>query len=353
VSLIDQSGNALQFAASPGGFLLQTTPPSTVLMFDNFNGPSIDTANRWQAPVVAGSGTLTQAGGNLVTTLGITASNGAAISTIENFEPTIANLSAGALLQVEASPSINTNRCFGFYTRPGSWTAATPVQDGYVWELDITGAFGASIYAGGVRVFRSVIPLSASTFVPLAIAYQGVSAMFYYGSFNVPLATAQLTQPSTLSLPFGFHSINHTSGPAGAPTWQLSGMGVVDGTGALEEVFNGQSYSRPRTVGIFKSLNTVSVAAETTLWTPSAGRKFRLMGFCLTALGAAGNVTLKDNTGGAALPITLPFGAIGASLTVMPPALGNGILSATAGNVLTATGAASQTLSGFLVGTEE
>jgi hypothetical protein len=77
------------------------------------------------------------------------------------------------------------------------------------------------------------------------------------------------------------------------------------------------------------------------------------MGYNLTALGAPGNVVLKDNTAGASLPIVLPFGAIGANLLSPYPGMGNGILSAAANNVLTATGAASQTLSGYLIGAEE
>lgn len=100
-------------------------------------------------------------------------------------------------------------------------------------------------------------------------------------------------------------------------------------------------------------LSAVSVAAEVTIWTPAAGKKFRLLGYCLTSGTVGGTVTLKDNTAGATLPINCPFGAAAQTLIVVPPALGLGFLSAAAGNVLTATGAATQTLSGFLVGTEE
>lgn len=352
-TMVDSSGNALAYVPGAGGFQFPITPVPDVLLQDNFNGNTIDTANRWLTPVTAGAGTLTQAGGNLLTTLGTTAGNGAAISSIENFEPSIGGLTAGALLQTEVAPGINTNRCFGFYTRPGSWTAATPVQDGYVWELDITGAFGVSIYNTGSRIFRQIFPLSASTFIPVSVSYQGLNVMFFFGNFSVPVLTVPVFQPSTLNLPFGFHSINHTSGPVSAPTWSTYGMAVVDQSGAVVTQFNGQTISRSRSPGKFIPLNGISVAAEATIWTPASGRKFRLMGYCLTALGAAGNVVLKDNTAGASLPMVLPFGAIGANLTVVPPGLGNGILSAAANNLLTATGVAAQTLSGFLVGTEE
>lgn len=352
-SLVDANGNPLLFVPSAGGYQLPITPLPDVLLNDNFNGSVIDTANRWQSPVIAGTGTMTQAGGSLVTTLGTTASNAAAISSLESFEPSIGSVTAGVLLQTEAAPATNTNRCFGFYTRPGSFTAATPVQDGYVWELDINGSFGASIYSGGVRIFRSAFPLTGSTFIPVSISFQGLNALFYYNDFTVPVLKVPVLQPSTLNLPFGFHSINHTAPPAAAPTWSIYGVAVLDQSGALPTQFNGQSILRTRSPSKFIPLNGVAINAETTIWTPTTGKKFRLMGYNLTSLGAAGNVVLKDNTAGASLPIVLPFGAVGANLNSSYPGMGNGIVSAAANNVLTATGAASQTLSGYLIGTEE
>lgn len=50
------------------------------------------------------------------------------------------------------------------------------------------------------------------------------------------------------------------------------------------------------------------------------------------------------------ITITTPSGTQSARI---PPPMGNGILSAAAGNVLTATGVATQTLSGFVFGAEE
>jgi hypothetical protein len=350
-SQTDALGNSITYVQTAAGFQIPTSPTANVYLMDNFNGTTIDTVNRWAAPVLAGSGTMAQAGTNLVTTLGTTASNGAAINSLETFEPNIGGLTAGTLLQCEALPANNTNRCFGFYTRPGTFAAATPVQDGYVWEIDIAGTFGASIYNAGTRVFRQTFPMPTSTFVPLSISYQGLSAFFFYGNFQVPAVTVPLVQPSTANLPFGFHSINHTTGPAVAPIWQLGAIAVADGSGILESQWNGIAFSRIRSPSVFKTLNAVAVASETTIWTPSTGRKFRLMGGCLTGGVATGNVVLKDNTAGASLPIVLPFGIIGQNITFVVG--GNGYVSTTAGNVLTATGALTQTLSGWIYGTEE
>ena len=353
VTLIDANNNPLNFVPTVGGYQLPITPLPDVLLTDNFNGTTIDTVNRWQTPVTAGTGTMTQAGGNLVTTLGTTASNAAAITSIESFEPSIGSMIVGALLQIEASPGLNTNRCFGFYTRPGSFTAATPVQDGYVWEYDITGSFGASIYSGGTRIFRQVVPLlGVSTFIPIEISFQGLNVMFYFGNFATPLITVPVLQPSTLNLPFGFHAINHTAGPSGAPTWSMYGVAVIDASGTQVTQFNGQTISRARAPAVFKSLNAVSIAAEATIWTPATGRRFRLMGYVLTCAGGAGasNVLLKDNTAGSTI-LVLPFSA--AADRIVSPPMGNGILSAAVNNVLTATGIASETLSGYVFGTEE
>lgn len=114
--------------------------------------------------------------------------------------------------------------------------------------------------------------------------------------------------------------------------------------------FNGVSWDRERTAIIFKPLTAVSIATETTIWTPVAGKKFRVMGFVLTSGVVGGNVVIKDNTAGTTI-LVIPFGA--AAVPIISPDMGNGLLSAAANNVLTATGTATQTLSGYVYGTEE
>lgn len=112
---------------------------------------------------------------------------------------------------------------------------------------------------------------------------------------------------------------------------------------------NGTSWDRLRTPNIWIPLAAVGIAAETTIWIPGAGKKFRLMGYCLESGTVGGNVTLKDNTAGTT-KLVIPFGAANG---VIVDSFGNGILSAAANNVLTATGTATQTLSGYVYGTEE
>ncbi len=119
---------------------------------------------------------------------------------------------------------------------------------------------------------------------------------------------------------------------------------------AKNMVFNGASWDRLRTPNVFKLLSAVVITSETTIWTPAAGKKFRLMGFLLTQGILTGSVALRDNTGGTII-FRIPPNTIA---VVIPDVLfGNGILSAAANNVLTATGASGETLDGTIFGTEE
>lgn len=115
-------------------------------------------------------------------------------------------------------------------------------------------------------------------------------------------------------------------------------------------LYNGGAYEIARTANVFKPQAAVVITSETTVWTPAAGKKFRLMGYCVTQGVATGAITLKDNTAGTTIA-TIPQNTVGVANCFNFP--GNGILSATAGNVLTATGVSTETLTGTLIGTEE
>lgn len=120
------------------------------------------------------------------------------------------------------------------------------------------------------------------------------------------------------------------------------------GIWAAQRAYQGVSWDRLRTPNVFKPQSAVSIAAEATIWTPASGKKFRLMGVYLQQ-SVAGNITLRDNTAGTIICV-VPSGAAGDAALIL---LGNGIMSAAANNVLTATGAAASTLSGIVFGTEE
>jgi hypothetical protein len=113
-------------------------------------------------------------------------------------------------------------------------------------------------------------------------------------------------------------------------------------------LYNGVGWDRRRAPNVFKVVALGAATAEATIWTPTTGKKFRLMGFLLTC-GAASTLTFKDNTAG-----TTIFVARGTTDTpIMAAGMGNGILSAAANNVLTVTRGTSCTLDGVVWGTEE
>lgn len=117
----------------------------------------------------------------------------------------------------------------------------------------------------------------------------------------------------------------------------------------LPFVYNGSSWDRTRTSNVFKTLAAVAVTAGTPIaaWTPIAGKKFRLMGWCLS-LSVAGSVIMKDAT---TELIRTPLMAAG--IGISSPGMGNGILSATVNNVLNIDVTASGSVSGYVFGTEE
>lgn len=134
------------------------------------------------------------------------------------------------------------------------------------------------------------------------------------------------------------------------PTDAMAPAAAANGPMAMAGMlFNGATFDRPRTPFVFKTLSAVVITSETTVWTPATGKKFRLMGFMLAQGVATGAVTFKDNTAGTTIFI-MPAHTVGVGMVVH---LGNGILSAAANNVLTATGVSTETLTGTIFGTEE
>lgn len=130
------------------------------------------------------------------------------------------------------------------------------------------------------------------------------------------------------------------------------GMGLLDACMASQTFplayTNGAVWDMVRMAKTFKTFQAVTITSETTIWTPTSGKKFRLMGWSLT-LSVAGYIIIRDNTAGTVIAV-IPSGAGGAG---GPIQLGNGILSAAANNVLTAQGSAAGTLTGMVWGMEE
>jgi len=110
-------------------------------------------------------------------------------------------------------------------------------------------------------------------------------------------------------------------------TYTMACRALLDKAGVLEG---------PRTPSVFKTV-AASLIGSTALWTPAAGKKFRIMGFkCFipsTATTAGGStITLKD---GAATVFTLAvLGTTTQIVNYQQTDMVNGYLSAAANNVL-------------------
>ena len=99
---------------------------------------------------------------------------------------------------------------------------------------------------------------------------------------------------------------------------------------------------------VFKPFAATTITNETTIWDPTAGKKFQLLGFVITQSVATGDVTLRDGTAGTTI-LVIPANTVGVALAVP---LGAGLTSATADNVLTAQGASTEKIAGFVYGRE-
>lgn len=126
-----------------------------------------------------------------------------------------------------------------------------------------------------------------------------------------------------------------------------NGNPIVGQFPTLNQVFNGATWDRLRTPVIFKTATVAATAAgNTAVWTPTAGKKFRLMRFNISAQGLAATataaVTVSFQDAAAAMPIAFDVDvpAVAGVVSGITPVsgglndYGNGILSAAANNVL-------------------
>lgn len=113
--------------------------------------------------------------------------------------------------------------------------------------------------------------------------------------------------------------------------------------------FNGSTWDRFRVANIFKYATAVLAALGTlAVWTPAAGKKFRLFGLILGA-SADVNLTLKDAAGGTTFMV-VPIKAGTVETIILPT---NGRLSAAINNVLELVCSGNATVYVSAIGTEE
>lgn len=114
--------------------------------------------------------------------------------------------------------------------------------------------------------------------------------------------------------------------------------------------FNGVTGDLVRVQSFRKDMSGVTITTIQTVWTPQAGKKFRLMGGSFS-VSAAVSVLFEDNSAGASNFIWRTPKLL--ADTPYNFDLGNGRLSANVGAVLKATASAAAVITGTLYGTEE
>lgn len=116
-------------------------------------------------------------------------------------------------------------------------------------------------------------------------------------------------------------------------------------------LFNGATWDRERTPVIFKSFASTAITAGTgaTIWTPAAGKKFRLMGYSISS-SVAGQLIFGDNAVGTVIARSAAVAAAG--IANDGGSWRNGILSGAADRVLKLDGPTGN-VAGMVWGTEE
>lgn len=199
-----------------------------------------------------------------------------------------------------------------------------------------------TLYTSGtatVNVSYSTMPFQAlSTFVQIG----GTPAVTATG--NIAAGVSDSGSPVKTGGIYSTTLPTLTNGQRGNTQIEVNGVAAAQmygyGSGAIPVAL--------RTPDKYTDLNAVAITTIATVWTPVAGKKFRLMGITISVSSAC-SVLFEDNTAGNTVFRT-PQLAANSPYNVD---LANGYLSATINNVLKATASTGTvTITGTLYGTE-
>lgn len=236
---------------------------------------------------------------------------------------------AAALGDNTANPTTTSVAAMNFWWDGATWDRSPGNSAG--------GAFVQGPAAAGAAVAGNPLVLGISDGTNIQVVRQSPSG----SSIATPGVGIMAVGPTTRASSGSFFHIAAIQSLADADN------GVSTQAIAVQS-YNGASFDKTRTPNVFKIVQLAAGTAETTIWTPAAGKKFRLLGFLLTC-GLAATLTFKDNTAGTT--IFVARGAADAPIT--PSDMGNGFLSGAANRLLTVTRSVSSTLDGVVWGCEE
>lgn len=206
--------------------------PATTVFSDSLNGTVIDITNRWNAPVLAGSGTVTQNGtSGLIFTNGTTANNGGQISTQPTFDISGAIQYIFALgVQLETTTIATGNhRFFGLANQGTSYSTTNPIKEGVGFEVTTAGVLRAVIYSADTVIFSQNLTIPVDGVQHLyGVFLLGNYIFWYIDQFSIPVAVSGLLQPSNTVLPIRLHSLNAGSTTTGTPIFNSFSIAIVD-----------------------------------------------------------------------------------------------------------------------------
>lgn len=228
----------IQITSFPVGFMRTSDEPKQ-LFYDPFDS-TLDTINRWAAPVSSGGGVAgAVAGGVLTLGSGTTASGYSYVASQPSFAPsTPAWIGYSFAIKIENPVLTNSYRFWGAGTNPATPTTAAPLTNAIGYEVDTAGKMYAVIYAAGARTV--IQDLSAATgnskqptdanYHTYIIYYRIDKTFFYIDGIdgNSQVASANFISPNVQTLPVKFLSIAFSTPPSSSAIINCNSLAVWD-----------------------------------------------------------------------------------------------------------------------------
>ena len=233
VRIGDTSNTASVFPAT----FLRTSDEPRQLFYDPFDS-TLDTTNRWSAPVTTNSGVAAAVALGVLTLGTGTVANGTSVLLSQpSHSPTVPSwLGVSFAIKVESPLVINGTRFWGTGTKPATPAAGAMVTDGYGFEIDAAGKLAAVVYAAGVRTLIQDLSSSGNSKQPTDanmhryIVYYRTDKIYWYIDTiaGAPVATSSFQSPNVQTLPVNFTCVAGATPPVSSDVITCTGLAVWD-----------------------------------------------------------------------------------------------------------------------------
>jgi hypothetical protein len=221
---------------------LKVQPPPQLWFLDAF--ATLDTVNRW----VTGGTVPPVAANAAVFSPGTAANASSTLSSIPVFSTTTNYVSITLAVALETTAVTGAHRWFGLGTAPASPSATNPVQDGLGWEVDTAGAFRASMYQNGGRVWTSVLTYPSDGQPHLYVMEWSASGVLYYiDQTEVPVVAAPPVLTGVAWMPIRAAQFNGATALTSPATFSMRAAGTADSMSPATMISDG-TYPWRRTV---------------------------------------------------------------------------------------------------------